>query len=287
MPDLNWDDLRVILAVARRRSYADAARILSVNETTVSRRIAKCEAALGVRLFDRADGRHVPTQAGEEIARRAERIEREVQSATETVADRDLAVAGRVQITAVPQIVNRLIAPRIGELIRVHPFLETHLVAEPAALSLMRRETDIAVRLARPQNEPQAVTRRICDMRYGIYASRAANSQTSDWITFTEDMRFLPQYRWIADQLKGSSGNLSGIRVSDAETLLQAIRAGGGKSFLPTWIGDSDPELARVDTGDTLWTREVWMIIHPELKNLARIRVIADWLSAILQERLK
>ena len=283
MPDLNWNDLRVILAVARGRSYADAARTLRVNETTVSRRVAKCESALGAKLFERGGGEHIPTQAGEELVRRAEKIEIEIQAATEAVAGTAMEVAGTVQVTAVPQIANRIIAPRMPELLARHPNLVVHLIAESADLSLMRRETDIALRLARPRDEPRALVRRVGDVHYGIYTARSANSGKADWVTYTEEMRFLPQYRWIADQVKRSSENLSGIRVGDAETLLQALRAGGGKSFLPTWIGDSESELVRVDDGVAPWSREVWMMTHPESKNLARIRVAADWLVAILR----
>ena len=283
----DWDDLRFVLAVARQRSFAGAAKLLGVNESTVARRIAKAEAGLQTTLFERSDGRLHPTEAGAELVRRAEKIELEVQAGEEAIAGTDVAVAGTVRITSVPLIVNRVLAPNLPSLLDQHPNLQVELIAEPADLSVMGREADIALRLARPQKEMRALARRIGDVRFGVFGSRQATPKDAPWITYTEGMRFLPQSRWIAEQAAKRGAALSAVRVSDAETLLQAIKAGLGKSFLPLFLAETEPELVRIDNGASAWSRELWMMVHPELKDLARIRTTADWLAGVMRERLR
>ncbi len=282
----DWDDLRFVLAVARGRSFAGAAKLLRVNESTVARRIAKAEAGLNTTLFERSDGRPHPTEAGAELIRRAEKIELEVQGGSEAVAGSDVAVAGTVRITSVPLIVNRVLAPSLPGLLDRHPHLQVELIAEPADLSVMGREADIALRLARPQKEMRALARRIGDVRYGVFGSRRAAPKDAPWITYTDAMRFLPQSRWIAEQAARKGAALSAVRVSDAETLLQAIKAGLGTSFLPFFLAETEPELVRIDDGASEWSRELWMMVHPELKDLARLRAAADWCAGAMRERL-
>ncbi len=283
----DWDDLRFVLAVARQRSFAGAAKLLGVNESTVARRIAKAEAGLQTTLFERSDGRLHPTEAGAELVRRAEKIELEVQAGEEAIAGTDVAVAGTVRITSVPLIVNRVLAPNLPSLLDQHPNLQVELIAEPADLSVMGREADIALRLARPQKEMRALARRIGDVRYGVFGSRQETPKDGPWITYTDAMLFLPQSRWIAEQAAKKGAELSAVRVSDAETLLQAIKAGLGKSFLPLFLAETEPELVRIDNGASAWSRELWMMVHPELKDLARIRTTADWLAGVMRDRLR
>jgi DNA-binding transcriptional LysR family regulator len=106
-PALNWNDLRHVLAVARARALAPAAKHLGVNETTVARRIARAEHSLGSKLFDRIEGAMVPTEAGEIVVERAERMEVEVDLLGATVSDIDGSAAGTVRVSAIPLIVNR------------------------------------------------------------------------------------------------------------------------------------------------------------------------------------
>ena len=284
MQGSSWDELRFILAVARRRTMAGAARTLRVNESTVSRRISRTETRLRAKLFERSEGRLFPTQAGTEMVRRAEKIELEVQAAEEAVGGTDLQAAGTVRMTSVPMIVNRVLAPALPGFLLEHPDLQVDLIAEAADLSLIRREVDIAIRLARPQSEMRAIARRIGSVEYGIFVSRHLPAESALWITYSDSMSTLPQMRWISKQIGRSRSKLANTRVNDAETLLQFVKAGFGKSFLPVFVGDSDSSLVRVDDGSTDWSRELWLMVHPEMRHLTRMRVAIDWLIGIIQE---
>lgn len=284
MRDLEWDDLRFVLAVARHGSFSGAARQLSVNESTVARRIAKAEQGLAAQLFERGAGGLVATQAGAALARRAERIEAEVRAVEETIRGSDLALAGQVQVTSVPSIVNHIIAPQLPALLRRHPHLQVNLIAESADLSLLRGDADIALRLARPQKEARAMARRIADIPYGIFASAAADADCDTWLDYVEAMSHVAQSRWLAQQMGRAGGRISGLRVNDSAALYAATKAGAGKAFLPLFMAGGDPGLRRIDDGKTLWSRELWLMVRPDLKGLARIRILADWLIERVQK---
>ena len=192
MQPIAWDDLRYVLALARFATIAEAARRLSVDEATVGRRIARIERQLGARLFDRAQGRLAPTEAGRMAAERAERVEHEIEGLIATAAGADRIAAGRVRVTAVPVIVNRLLLPALPLLLEANPGLAVDLIAEPRDLSPIKREVDVAVRLARPARELRTIARRIGDLVYAAYGAAGRDSDSLPWITYEDLMGDLP-----------------------------------------------------------------------------------------------
>ena len=277
MQDLDWDDLRFVLGVARSGSLAAAARRLKVNESTVGRRLARSEAKLGARLFERSQGRLVPTEAGVTAAASGERVEREVQSLRAAVAGTDSLAAGLVRITAVPILVNRVLVPALPILLRTHPGLQVDLIADPRDLSLTRRETDIALRMARPRKELRTLARRVGLLEYGVFGPAGCSAEDLPWITYEDAMAGLPQSRWIAEK---SASHATPLRATDAESILQAVASGLGKSLLPIPIAARMGGLERLDDGVPALSREIWLLVHPELRDLVRIRVVLEWLAA-------
>lgn len=281
MQDLNWNDLRFVLAVARDRSLAGAARRLQVNESTVGRRIAEAEHRLGARLFERSLGAFHPTEAGQAVVAGAERVELEVQAVEASVSGADRLAAGTVRLTSVPILVNRVLVPALPSLLREHPQLRVELIAEPRDLSLTKREADIALRLARPRKDARAVARRIGRLDYGVYQPARKRGGPLPWITYEDSMANLPQWRWIAEQSDRDQDAPPPVTVNDAEAVLQSVKAGLGKSLLPVAIAEREPGLLRLGDDPPALTRELWLMVHPELRNLTRIRVVIDWLLAV------
>ena len=283
MPDQNWDDLRYLLAASRGGSFAAAARFLDVNESTVARRIEQAERRLQTRLFDRVSGRLTPTDPGIRLLAHAEAVEREVGAAMNAVAGQDLRVAGIVRITSVPIVVNRMLAPALPDLLSTHPALQIELVAEARDLSLSRREVDVALRLARPSGETRPIASRIGTLAYGLYGATDRDPDSLPYLTYEDLMRDLPQGKWLADQMKASGQDGVPVRVSDAETLVACIRSGLGKSLLPTAVADALPGLRRIGTNVTAPERELWLMIHPDMRGLARIEAVRDWIRDIVR----
>lgn len=283
MRDENWDDLRIVLSLARTRSYAGAARQLGVNESTVARRIAQTEERLRARLFERNLGKLEPTEAGAEIIRRAEKIELEVQAVEGAISGTDARAAGTVRVTSVPIVINRILAPALPSFLAENPHLRLELIAESRDLSLTKREADIALRLARPRKEVRAIARRIGQFVYAIYGPAQHESESLPWVTYEDSMSDLPQSRWIAETIARDRTSAPRVLVNDAETLLRCVSAGLGKSLLPIAIGEHVPGLVRIADCPTTLSRELWLMVHPDLRDLIRVRVVMDWIMATIE----
>jgi DNA-binding transcriptional LysR family regulator len=278
MQAMNWDDLRHLLAIARAGTLAAAARRLQVNQTTVARRLAALEAALGARLFERGEGVLRPTKPGELALARAAEVEQEVQALERGVAGADAEPAGLVRVTAVPILVNRLLIPAAAALNARHPRLRLELIADSRNLSLTRREADIALRLSRPESGAGAIVRRLVHLDYAVYGPRGRAGARLPWISYEEALSHLPQARWIAAQTEG--GELAPLAVSDAEALIHAIRTGLGKSLLPCVVADREAGLQRL--GEPVFRRELWLLTHREVRRHARIAAAIAWIEDVL-----
>jgi DNA-binding transcriptional LysR family regulator len=276
MQAMEWSDLRYVLTVARAGTLAAAARRLGVNQTTVARRLAAAQAALGARLFERKDGVLHPTGAGEAALARAAQVEQEFSALADGIGGADAIPAGSVRVTAVPILANRLLIPALPRLFARHPRLRVELVAEPRNLSLTRREADIAVRLARPE-AGTALARRIGRLDYAVYGPCRRAASNLAWITYEEASNHLPQARWIAAQDEAAAPLL----VNDAEAIVQAVRAGLGKSLLPCFVGEREPGMQR--RGDPIvLSRDIWLLVHRDLRAQARIAAVIDWLTELM-----
>ena len=147
----NWNDLRYLVAVKRAGTLAAAARLLGVDDTTVSRRLKVLQSALGVQLYHRqGDGSLELSETGVAVAQYAETMEHQVDLIGEILGDRRERIIGSVRLTSVPMVVNRLLVPAVGSLLERHPELQIELIPDRRDLNLTRREADIAIRLARP-----------------------------------------------------------------------------------------------------------------------------------------
>lgn len=284
MQDLNWSDLRFVLAVARIESFAGAARRLAVNESTVARRITQAEQRLGARLFERNLGTLRLTEAGVVVVTTAERVELEMQALQTRVSGVDQLAAGLVRLTSVPILVNRVLISALPQLFRAQPQLQLEVIAEPRDLSLTKREADIALRLARPHKEVRAITRRIGRLDYAVYGRRGKSLESLPWITYEDSMADLPQATWIAERALGAQEALAPVAGNDSEAILASVKAGLGKSLLPIVVGDREPDLVCSRAATAPLSRELWLMVHPELRGLTRIRVVMDWLITVVQQ---
>lgn len=170
MQPMNWDDLKVVLAVSRAGTLAGAARILRVDATTVGRRVASIEDALGVRLFDRLSNGYAPTDVGHRAIERAETVEREMQSLVNEIEGTDQRIDGHVRLTGLDAIFDQLIIPRLPRLLDRHPGLEITFSSNLDFVDLSRREADVALRSREPQH-PDSVGRKLGRLAQAAYAA--------------------------------------------------------------------------------------------------------------------
>ena len=166
---MNWDDVRIFLAVARHGQILGAARALGLNHATVARRLTALETSLGSKLFSRRTNGSDLSEEGERFLVHAERMESAMLAANEAVGA-DSRIDGTVRVGAPDGFGVAFLAPRLAELLERHPGLRVELVPVPRAFSLSRREADIAVTLERPR-EGRLVARKLTDYRLGLYAA--------------------------------------------------------------------------------------------------------------------
>jgi len=178
--------------------------------------------------------------------------------------------------------------PSLPSLLAQHSGLQLELIGDSRNFNLTRREADMALRLARPADmtNGRVVARRIATLDYAVYvaAGRESHVENLPWIVYEEAMSHLPHARWIAAQAE-KSGRSSPLAVNDAEALRQAAAAGLGRALLPKILAEDAGGLCRVDSGDTNPpTREMWLLIHAELRQLVRIRTVSDWLDEVFRK---
>ncbi len=281
MQDLDWDDLRYVLVLSRTGRLARAARQLHVNETTVARRIARVEKVLGSRLFERVNGALKTTEIGLAAVQRAEQIEVGVDEVRNAASGADARAAGSVRLTAIPMLLNRILLPALPALLEANPLLQLQLVAEPRNLRLANREADIALRLARADKEHRTIARRIGELAYAVYGPAAVPSRALPWITY-DNLSVLPHVKWIEDAIKQAPEAGTRLAVNDSDVVVHAIRAGLGRSLLPSCIADREPGLSRLSGRKPVLTRELWLLVHPELRHLARIKAVVGWIERVI-----
>lgn len=288
MQNLNWNDLRVILAIGRKKRIADAAGTLNVDYSTVLRRLTALQDAIGQRLYQRLpDGRLELTEAGKSAAAIAERMEGEIGALDGGHPDVDGA-SGVLRLTSVPFIVNRILIPAVGNLLDRNRNLHIEMISDARDLSLTRREADMALRLARPRTGGMRVkARRVGVLRYAPYSAAAQGKPAASslpWITYDETMAHLPQAQWMELAIRKEAGRAAALKVSDVEAAFEAVAEGHGQSMLPCAVADRDARLSRVPQTGGLQdpTREIWLLIHSELSKLPRCQAVADWIEEVV-----
>lgn len=282
--DIDWNDLRYVLVLSRKGVMASAAADLRVNETTVARRLARVEKILRGRLFSRREGRWIPTELGLVVVRRAERMEAEAFDLQLAAAGIDAQVSGVVRLTTTPLLMNWLVLPALAELLEQHSHLQLELIADPRNLSLTRGEADIALRPARPADELRAVARRIGKLDYAVYAPTRSRGKQLPWIVHGMNEPTTVPAQWLSRAMRDDPGPRPALIVNDSDVGLRAACFGLGRYVLPRRVGDAESSLFRLKGPGLAFSRELWLIVHPELRHLGRIRAVIEWLERIARE---
>lgn len=287
MRAMNWDDLRYVLAVAREHTLSLAGTRLGVSHTTVGRRVAAIEEALGARLFDRMREAYVPTEAGRDLIAVAERMEVEVLSLSRRVLGKDEKLEGKLRV-ATMDILFRRYGAAYASFTERHPSIELTVTASEVEVSLLRREADVAVRMTSAPPE-HLVGKKIGRVDFAVYGQKGlvervgadAGYGAFPWLHWDERL----QMGWLDGWLeKNAPGARIALRL-DMSTLTrhEALAAGIGVHFLACFQGDADPRLMRIGRVATEFSRDVWLLTVPELRHTPRVRAFVDHLDAFTQ----
>lgn len=277
---MDWNDLRFFIALSREGSLSAAARRLGVEHTTVSRRVSALETSLGIKLFEKSEKGFQLTAEAAEITELAYRIEDEAFGIERLASADRSAVHGVVRISAPPTVASYYIAPRLAVLRQEWPNIQVELIGERRSANLSRREADIAIRLSAPEGNSM-VARRVGSIAHALYGSKEYVGRTPpdalEYVGYDAALDHVAQQQWL---LSLARGRPLAFRSNELACLHQAVAAGLGLGVLPRFIGDVDARLLRLPTEDASEsTRELWLMLHPDLRRSRRVRAVVDFLA--------
>ena len=285
---LDWDDFRVFLSVARAGTLSAAARLLQVDQSTMSRRLAALESAAGARLFDRTPSGYLLSSAGEAVRARVEELESHALAIERQLLGQDARPTGQVRLAASDSLAAWFLVPRLAALHTLCPGIRLELVTGNQAVNLARREADISLRLTKPK-EPNLIARRLCQAAWAVYASSSylqrhgkpsvrGRLRGHRVVGFDLELRGTVGARWLEKH-----GNLAEVPLTCNSLVLQAaaVAAGHGLSPLPCVFGDREPGIERA-MPRTIGAHELWLVVHPDVKSSARVRAVMDYLTELV-----
>jgi len=275
----DWNDFKVLAALAEAGSVAGAARALGIDHSTVSRRLTALEQALGAQLLVRG-GRGLDWTDEGRTALAASRNIRAAKS----------EIAGVVKLSC-PSALAPVLTPVLAALHSAHPLLSIELIGENRTIDLAKGDADIALRMFRP-SEPDLVCRHSIDIGWGLYAARSYVTvhgvpasidalSRHRLILYVEALREVAGPRWIEDHASAHNGLM---RVDNPEVAAQAIAAGTGLGVIPCFMAALHPDLIRVFS-EPVVSSTGWIVYHQAARDTARVRCAVDALTAFFQSQ--
>lgn len=285
---LNWNDLRVFLALSQHLSTRRAAQALHLDGTTVGRRLKALEERLGTQLFERIPEGLRLTGPGREVLRAATAMGERVRELEHRVAGLDSRVHGVVRLT-VAEIFGNLICECLAPLIDRNPELELELYATDTMVALEQHAAEVALRVA-DEPPPTLVGRRLARSAVGLYASTDYIHKHGDdmkhdaarFIAWPRAVEGKPAFKWLSERYPERR---HALRANSASGVLQAVKSGLGIAPLACVQAIGEPSLVLLKRLPTSCSTQVWLLTHPQVKDLARVRVVIDHLSHALQAR--
>ncbi len=286
---MNWDDLRIFLAVSRDGNLSAAAKSLQVTQPTVGRRLKGLEESLSARLFERLPDGYVLTAAGAELLPLAEAMERTALTLNRKKAAFAEGVSGSVRISAW-ETFTHLLTDQLGELRARLPEIDIEIAVNHNYANLSRREADLLIQECLPEN-PSLIARKLAAYSFAVYGARdyvtrdpaaltEARYDDCAWVGFDEEHAYFHNQTWLLQKL---DGRFPAVRTNNGLVLHDAVRKGAGLGVLPCFTGDRDEILVRLTPPLDELTRKLHLVVHQDLRRVPAVRAVMDLLAEIFQ----
>jgi DNA-binding transcriptional LysR family regulator len=270
----DWSDLRFVLAVGQEGTLAGAARRLGVTHPTVFRRLRDMEARLETTLFERQRRGYVPTVSGAAVIEVAEGISEDILTLERRIGGHNIRLSGVLRLTTVETLIRDVLCHTLQRFSQTHPNIQLELVISNQLASLSKRETDMAIRIATEVPE-QLEGERLSNVAHAVYAAAGYLEKKSrqdlgqcSWLMLEESFGHTPFNPWIRKTYPEAP---IALRSNTVLTLFEATRSGFGLSILPYFLADPEPGLVRLTDPIDELTAGLWLLVHPELINAARV----------------
>lgn len=284
----DWNDLRYFIATARDGSTVGAARTLRVNQSTVGRRVAALERALGAKLFERTVSGHHLTEVGREILRTAERVELEAGALQLLAEQRARRIAGTIRVTTNETIADLFLTPSLAEFAELYPDIRVDVIVSARWLDLERGEADVALRAARQMDGGGESVKLLAELPWAIYCSRgyadaygqagsAGQLRHHKVIGVDGPLAAVAGFDWIE---KHAGEEAVVARTNSLPNLMAAVRAGLGISALPCVRGEADPQLVRCIGPNPELGSLLWLVMSTQIMREPRARALGSFIAA-------
>ncbi len=273
MQNHSWDLLRDFLSVYRAGSVTGAAKILGVQQSTVSRRLAELEEMLDVQLFFRLQSGVEPTAAAHALVRDAEDAERSIANLHLKAENTSEEVAGLVRLAAPFGIAVQVVLPALAALYEQHPHLQIDVLTGLETVDLSRREADIALRFVKPVSG-DLMAKPIADLEFAVVASKSYRKRTRtrsvnklDWIGLDVQQSASPEFAWMQANVTRTPRLLS----NDYDLQIEAVRRGLGVALVPRAVCNVWPDLVVVNLGLPMPPpMRLWLVMHRHLRRVSK-----------------
>ena len=283
---MNWDDMKVFLAVARGKSLKKAAQNLGIHHTSCARRIKSFEQDLELKLFDRLPAGYLLTQAGEKLMSSAQNIQDEFNAIEFDLLGKDLRLEGDICLTLPNGFATHLLMPDILEFMELYPGINLEINMTYSERDLASREADVAIRLV--DNPVDSLAgRRVGRLYWSAFAS-AKYLESHDLINEPESCHWLGwgdasnHLKW-AEKNKYPTIPVRGNLYSDV-LQLAAVKEHIGIASLPCFMGDNQPGIHRIPEAETSAPESVWLLAHKDMMTNAKVRTLIDFLFDAFQK---
>ncbi len=290
----DWNDLRYFLELSRQGKLVRAATRLHVDHTTVSRRIGALEKQLDVRLFDKSPRGYQLTDAGLRLLPMAEKIEAQSLELYQDISGKDARLSGTVRVATPEALGSQVIAKHVTKFRNEHPDIEIELVAETRRMSLSKREADISINFARPESG-RLISWKLCDYRLKLYgahdyldSSPPINNQDDlvqhHFVSYIDDLIEMPELRFFENTIKNAHVVFRSTNVS---AQFNAILDGIGLGMVHCFMAQNEDRLVPVLPDQISVDRTYWLLVHEDLRHVARVDAVCRFLTQLLRGNKK
>jgi DNA-binding transcriptional LysR family regulator len=286
---MQWDDLKIFLAVARHGTLGAAARALGQSQPTMGRRIRVLEEQLGYLLFQRSGDGFLLTHEGEAVLQNVQQMEDEADAVLRKLSGRQ-QLDGLLRVSTTEWFGAHVLAPVFARFSADNPGMTLELVSETRLVSLARREADLVFRF-RQFDEPDVIQRKAMHAEFGVYGAGAylrragtpvaGNGEGQRLIIMDTAYGELADVGWIQRRLPKAH---IALRANSRDVQASLCRNGAGLAVLPRCIGDALRGLHLLDLGEAPPGRDIWAGYHKDLKRSPRLRAVLEATLAALAE---
>ncbi|MFY0595501.1 MAG: LysR family transcriptional regulator [Cognatishimia sp.] len=278
---MNWANLEIVLAIAKAKSLTSAAQLLSMDQTTIGRRLSAIEHELKAPLFVRLKSGIVPTEEGLIVIEHAYRLEAELSAMNERLDFARGEVSGVMRILANSWMLEKLAGQPAAQLLMRHPQLELRLSARLPPVPVYSEST-LSLWFDADPREGE-VARPLCRIPYSAYRGVSVGADVKEWVEFRDDNA---TGRNFTRQIRKRRSKDAYVRLSatDAGTLTSAVQAGVGIGILPVCLAEGQADLVEHNPDRHRTERILHVHAKPEVHDNTKARVVIDWLKGTVGE---